>query len=141
MGRGGRCGLPPPGLRGTKPAVVTSSNQSFGTGDLVEVDTANVRAVARVRESNGDGRLHIALELGEYLPWVDEDVLIRHFGNDPMRSCTAKILHAGSTTALLQIIEMVEQVRTPAQGIESLGHVLPFLRGPQQPIPSIDDDW
>jgi hypothetical protein len=130
------------GFAGYVNRVVTSPNQSFGTGDLVEVDTENVRAVARVRESSGDGRLHIALELGEYLPWVDADVLIRHFGNDPTRSCTAKILHAGSTTALLQIIEMVEQVRTPVHGIPSASSIPPMLlRPPHDTIPSIDDDW
>lgn len=110
--------------------MATGPSHSFGTGDLVEVDTANVRAVARVRESSGDGRLHIALELGEYLPWVDENVLIRHLGNDPTCLCTAKILHAGSTTALLQILEMVEPVRAA---------VAPT--GPPAPVPSIDDDW
>jgi hypothetical protein len=121
---------------------MSGPNQSFGTGDLVEVDTENVRAVARVRESSGDGRLHIALELGEYLPWVDAEVLIRHFGNDPVHSCTAKILHAGSTTALLQIIEMVQQVRTPPMGVPTVGSVPPpALPVVLQPITSIDDDW
>ena len=118
--------------------MVTSALQSFGNGDLVEVDAANVRAIARVRESSGDGRLHLALEVGEYLPWVDGAVLIRHFGNDPTRSCTATILHAGASTALLQIVEMVEQVRTPPQGI---GSVPPIALSPHATIPSIDDDW
>jgi hypothetical protein len=115
-----------------------SALQSFANGDLVEIDTANVRAVARVRESSEGGRLHLALEVGEYLPWVDGDVFIRHFGNDPNRSCTAKILHAGASTALLQILEMVEQVRTPQQGV---GSVPPIALGPNVVIPSIDDDW
>jgi len=118
--------------------VVTSPLQSFANGDLVEIDVANVRAVARVRESSGEGRLHLALEVGEYLPWVDDAVLIRHFGNDPARSCTAKILHAGASTALLQILEMVEQVRTPRQGI---GTAAPIALPPHATIPSIDDDW
>ena len=126
-----------------------TSTQSFGIGDLVEVDTPNVRALARVRESSG-GRLHVALEVGEYLPWVDDQVLIRHFGNDPLYSCTAKILHAGSSTALLQIIEMVEEVRTPPAGLPSLqgsristapqrGRAAPSSIPPN--MPPIDDDW
>ncbi len=80
---------------------------TFHVGDLVEVETASVRAIARVRESSDGGRLHIAFEMGEYFPWVDTDVRIRHFGNDPARSCTARILHAGSTTALLQLVAVV----------------------------------
>ncbi len=116
-----------------------TSSQSFGTGDLVEVETTNVRAVARVRESSGGGRLHLALEGGEYLPWVDDQVLIRHFGNDPTRSCTAKILHAGSSTALLQIIEMAEELKTPPAGLPSLR--VQAARAPHDTIPSIDDDW
>lgn len=108
---------------------MTPTPQSFAIGDLVEIDVANVRALARVRESSGDGRLHLALEVGQYLPWVDEVVLIRHFGNDPTRSCTAKILHAGATSALLQILEMVEQVQV------RLASVPPIA------MPSVDDDW
>ena len=76
---------------------------AFGVGDLVEVDTDSIRAVARVRESSGAGRIHIAFEMGQYLPWVDADVRIRHFGNDATRSRLAKIIHSGATTALLQL--------------------------------------
>ena len=108
---------------------MTPTLQAFGIGDLVEIDAANVRALARVRESSGDGRLHLALEVGQYLPWVDDAVLIRHFGNDPTRSCTAKILHAGASSALLQILEMVEQVQA------RLASVPPIA------MPSVDDDW
>ena len=60
-----------------------------------------------VREASLGGRLHIAFEMGEYFPWVDTDVRIRHFGNDASHSSTARILHAGSTTALLQLIDVV----------------------------------
>ena len=51
--------------------------------------------------------------MGEYFPWVDTDVKIRQFGNDPARSCTARVLHAGSTTALLQLIDIVEALPRP----------------------------
>ena len=80
----------------------------FNNGDLVEVETISVRALARVRESSPTGRLHIAFEMGEYLPWVDTDVQIRRVGSDPSLSSlcsTARILHAGSTTAMLQLVE------------------------------------
>lgn len=100
----------------------------FGTGDLVEVDTELVRAVARVRESSQAGRLHIAFEMGEYLPWVDADVQVRHFGNDVSQSCTARILHAGSSTALLQIVDLVE---APPPSDE--------VRGSYDTIPSLDE--
>jgi hypothetical protein len=109
--------------------VLTSPAPAFGTGDLVEVDAAGpdtrVRALARVRESSDAGRLHVALEMGEYLPWVDTDVQIRHFGNDVSRSCTARILHAGSSTALLQLIASVEE--------------LPPVRAPYDTLPLLEE--
>jgi hypothetical protein len=86
---------------------------SFRTTDLVEVETATVRALARVREVSEGGRLHIAFEMGEYFPWVDTDIQIRHFGNDPTNSCTARVLHAGSTTALLQLVDFSERQAAP----------------------------
>lgn len=108
--------------------MLTSPTPAFGTGDLVEVDTASVRAVARVRESSVAGRLHVALEMGEYLPWVDADVLVRHFGNDVSRSCTARIIHAGASTALLQIISSVEELQE-----------LAGVRGPYDTLPLLED--
>ncbi len=108
---------------------MVSPSPAFGTGDLVEVDTVSIRAIARVRESSDGGRLHIAFEMGEYLPWVDADVQIRHFGTRHSlvsRSCTARILHAGSSTALLQIIESVEEVRDS-------------VRPPYNTLPLIED--
>lgn len=90
------------------------SSAAFGTGDLVEVETDTVRAIARVRESSAGGRLHIAFEMGEYLPWVDGEVRIRHFGNDVERSSTATILHAGSSTALLQLSGVAPAAATAA---------------------------
>ena len=118
--------------------MVTPTLQPFGIGDLVEIDTVNVRALARVRESSGDGRLHLALEVGQYLPWVDDAVHIRHFGNDPQRSCTAKILHAGASSALLQILEMVDQVQAR---LASVPPSAPIASVPHASMPSIDDDW
>lgn len=97
----------------------------FGLGDLVEVDTASVRAVARIRESSGGGRIHIAFEMGQYLPWVDANVQIRHFGNDVTQSRLAKIIHAGASTALLQLIGVGPDAP-------------PEPRGTYDTIPSID---
>ncbi len=113
--------------RDTKVAV--SSTHSFRNGDLVEIETISVRAVARIREAGTDGRLHVAFEQGEYMPWVDTDVQIRQFGNDPSRSCTARILHAGSTTALLQLITVIETRREPEP-----------VRAPYDTIPSLDEE-
>ena len=106
-----------------------SLTHSFRNGDLVEVETISVRAVARVREAGVDGRLHIAFEQGEYMPWVDTDVQIRQFGNDPSRSSTARILHAGSTTALLQLITVVNVPREPE-----------LMRAPYDTLPSFDEE-
>jgi hypothetical protein len=107
-------------------------NPAFRTGDRVEIEAGDVRAVARVRESSDDGRLHIAFEMGEYLPWVDTDVQIRHFGNDPARSTTAKILHAGSSTALLRLAKMD---RGQLNGFADLGRP----RGPYDTLPLLDE--
>jgi hypothetical protein len=99
----------------------------FGTGDLVEIFTDSVRALARVRESSAGGRLHIAFEMGEYLPWVDAAVLIRHVATSDVlgarTACSAHILHAGTSTALLQIVAAVEELapgREPYDTIPSL---------------------
>ena len=81
---------------------------AFAVGDLVEVDAGAVRAVARIRESSTDGRLHVAFEMGQYLPWVDTDVEIRHKGDDIAPACFAKIIHAGANTALLQLTVIAE---------------------------------
>ncbi len=100
---------------------------AFATGDRVEVFTDSVRALARVRESAG-GRLHIAFEMGEYLPWVDAAVLIRHAAGSEVvapRACSARILHAGTSTALLQIVDAVEE--------------LPQARSPYDTLPLIDE--
>jgi len=108
-----------------------SAFTAFRTGELVEVFTDSVRALARVRESSEGGRLHIAFEMGEYLPWVDTVVLIRHVhvGSSPdvlgARPCTARILHAGTSTALLQVLQAVEE--------------LPPGREPYDTIPSLDE--
>ena len=104
---------------------------AFRVGDLVEVETTSVRAKARVREVSEGGRLHIAFEMGEYFPWVDTDIMIRHFGNDPARSSTARVLHAGSTTALLQL---VVALAAPAVGDASP------VRSPYETMPLLDDE-
>ncbi|MDB5219384.1 MAG: hypothetical protein JWO86_7311 [Myxococcaceae bacterium] len=104
--------LTPPTSPVSPPTSATSAAlYAFATGDLVEVFTDSVRALARVRESDG-GRLHIAFEMGEYLPWVDTAVLIRHAAHADVvapRACSARILHAGTSTAMLQILGAVEE--------------------------------
>ncbi len=100
--------------------------QVFRNGDLVEVDASSFRAIARIRESGNGGRLHIAFEMGEYLPWIDGDVHIRHFGNDPSRSCVATIIHAGTSTALLEITKVVEQLPQP-NAMRPVYDTLPLL--------------
>lgn len=101
---------------------------AFAVGDLVQVFTDSVCALARVRESSEAGRLHIAFEMGEYLPWVDTAVLIRHAGNGEVlgaRSCSARVLHAGTSTALLQILQAMDE--------------LPSGREPYDTIPLLED--
>jgi hypothetical protein len=115
---------------------------AFRTGELVEVFTDSVRALARIRESSDAGRLHIAFEMGEYLPWVDAAVLIRHAhahvhapqaGSDvqstvsrPATIATARILHAGTSTALLQLLRAVDEV-PDANGAREPYDTVPLL--------------
>lgn len=110
------------------------TKNAFGNGDLVEVDaaSASIRAVARVRESSTTGRLHIAFEMGEYLPWIDAEVQIRHYGSDPASSSTAKILHSGSSTALLQLVNAVDEGLT--SGVRPALDTVPSTA-------SIDEEW
>jgi hypothetical protein len=129
------------------PASGSSPNRdftdAFRTGELVEVFTDSVRALARIRETSDAGRLHIAFEMGEYLPWVDAAVLIRHaptslpppadsdvqgsIASGPARvtrPCTARILHAGTSTALLQLLRTVDDLppaRAPYDTLPLLG--------------------
>src|SRR5687768_4191740 len=100
----------------------------FRNGDLVQIETDDVVALARVRENNG-GRLHIALEVGEYLPWVDATVRIRAAGQALLHARRARILHAGNATALLEIISPEE---TAPMGLP---------RGPMGTLPMIDENW
>ena len=79
---------------------------SFSTNDVVEIETSQYRAVARVRNVDGD-RLHVALDPGGYLPWVDDPVLVRPAA-DPSIVIDARILHAGGVTALIELIDIAD---------------------------------
>jgi hypothetical protein len=114
----------------------TEAFDAFRTGELVEVFTDSVRALARVREVSEAGRLHIAFEMGEYLPWVDGAVLIRLAATPTSgesgarvggRGCAARILHAGTSTALLQVLGAVGAVEE-----------LPPAREPFDTLPLLD---
>ena len=110
---------------------------AFRTGELVEVCTDSVRALARIRETSDAGRLHIAFEMGEYLPWVDAAVLIRHAQEARSewdvqsaarvtRPCTARILHSGTSTALLQLLRFADEAAHAAPAREPYD-TLPLL--------------
>jgi hypothetical protein len=75
--------------------------EPLGNGDLVEIDADTVSALARVRAIDG-ARLHVAIERGGYVPWVDT-VQVRRFGDAPESGRTARLLHAGNTTAWLEL--------------------------------------
>jgi hypothetical protein len=78
---------------------------SFTTNDVVEIETLQIRAFARVRNVDGD-RIHVALERGGYLPWIDDPVLVRLAGDTSSPGIDARILHAGGVTALLELFEV-----------------------------------
>lgn len=102
----------------------------FALNDVVEVDVGDLCARARVREASG-GRLHLALEAGAYLPWVDEIVYVRHVGVAPERALVARIVHAGTSTALLQL----SQINGASAGDSSeVVYVAGGAREPSAPI-------
>src|SRR5262245_11515748 len=78
----------------------------FTNNQIVEIASSQFRALARVRNIEGD-RLHVAIERGGYLPWSDEPVLVRHLGDTA--GVDARILHAAGVTALIELL-----VVTPA---------------------------
>jgi len=75
----------------------------FSTGDLVLIDAGNVEAIARVRSSAPE-RLHVALEPGAFLPWTGDPVSIRRCNDIFARAHAAKIVHASTATATLEMI-------------------------------------
>ena len=83
--------------------VVTETRRPFANGDLVQIETSNVRAFARVR-SVEQGRVHIALEQGEYLPWVEEPVTIRRSSDRLEQSSIARVVHTSSASATLELL-------------------------------------
>lgn len=83
--------------------VVVTEREPFANGELVEVDTENVCAIARVRSSDR-GRVHVALEQGQYLPWVEGPVQLRRRGDAADRSTIVRIVHTSSSSATLEVI-------------------------------------
>lgn len=77
-------------------------------GELVEIDAANVVALARVRSIDCD-RMHLALEQGGFVPWVEEAILVRRFG-DASLSWDARVTYSGASTVTLEMLG-----RTPAR--------------------------
>ena len=75
----------------------------FTIGDLVMVDAGNIESIARVRSCTND-RLHIALEQGQFLPWTGEPVTVRRCNDLTARTRSAKIIHASTATATLEMI-------------------------------------
>lgn len=85
-------------------------------GDLVEIDVAEMRAVARVRAVAGR-RLHLALEPGGYVPWVDGPVWVRRVGELERRA--GRILHASSVTVSLELDEERPELVTSLTNAQS----------------------
>lgn len=75
---------------------------SLSNNDVVEIETAQLRVLARVRNVQGE-RIYVAIERGGYLPWTDTLVLIRAAtGTSP--GVEARIVHASGSTALLELL-------------------------------------
>ncbi len=87
----------------------------FGNGDLIEIDAAPYRALARVRGIDGV-KLHIAFEQGGYLPWIDDPIRIRRCTEEPGPSFDAKILHTSTATALIEVLGQTPVDKLPRYG-------------------------
>src|SRR5687768_2450987 len=74
----------------------------LGTGDVVEIDAANILAMARIRHVEASGRLYVALEPGMFLPWVPEVVRIRRCIDDV--TYDARLIHCAGVTATLDVL-------------------------------------
>jgi hypothetical protein len=72
----------------------------FAIHEMIEVEMMTFHALARVRAVDGD-RLHVALEPGSYLPWIDAPALVR--GPGALEGVDARVLRACMTTALLEL--------------------------------------
>lgn len=72
------------------------------TGDLVEVLAANILSLARVRSIDGD-RVHLALEQGGFVPWVEESVLVRRCADEAER-WDARVVYSGASTVTLEML-------------------------------------
>ena len=77
---------------------------TFVTNDVIEIETSQYRAVARVRNVMGD-RIHVAFETG-YIPWNDDPVIVRRFGEGVELAVDARILHASGPTAMIELFEV-----------------------------------
>ncbi len=76
---------------------------AFANGDLVELDIGDIHALARVRLFEGT-KMHLALEQGQYCPWVSEPLQLRRFGDGPQHGCLARIVHTGGVTVTLELL-------------------------------------
>jgi len=76
----------------------------FVTNDVIEIEAAQYRAVARVRNVMGD-RMHVAFE-GGYIPWSDDPLLVRRAGEAAESSVDARIVHASGPTAMIELLEV-----------------------------------
>jgi hypothetical protein len=83
------------------PTAMTDTD--FMLGDLVMIDAGNIESIARVRAASDD-RLHIALEQGQFLPWTEEAVTIRRCNDLTARVHLARIVHASTATATLEMV-------------------------------------
>ncbi len=77
--------------------------EELTVGDLVEVDAANLVALARVRSIDGD-RMHLALEQGGFVQWTDEVVRVRRHGDVADRSWDARVTYSGASTVTLDVL-------------------------------------
>ncbi|HEY8073908.1 MAG TPA: hypothetical protein VIF62_07360 [Labilithrix sp.] len=77
----------------------------------MQLDVGDIRALARVRLYEGT-KMHLALEQGEYCPWVGEPLELRRFGDARELGCLARIVHTGGVTVTLELLPGRARVET-----------------------------
>ncbi len=87
----------------------------FVTNDLIEIEASQFRAVARVRNVMG-ARLHVAFEAG-YVPWSDETILVRRYGDPAENTLEARIIHVSGSTAMLELREVLPTISGDGNGL------------------------
>jgi hypothetical protein len=74
-------------------------------------------ARARIRNVVNDRRIHVALEIGQFLQWVDGPVTLRRFGDAGGQGLVARIVHLNTSSVTLEVLDLIDRIRSPEDTI------------------------